>query len=236
MRIIVVAVALGAAGSARAEEGVPSVQPARPPWLPQPAMVGPTRGRLEIVAGRGVSGGLAQVSAEVALGRGWSISGGAQVTEAGSRPRGGVAWQARAPVGDRTGVRLSLAYRPEGLVEPEGEVEAAVAFSRRLGVGAGALAVTYGQDPEGRERDAEVAVALGRPIAGRFAVGAVVQGRRALGTRLEDERRWDALATGVGAVRVDAARLELALGGELLARRTDRVAGARVVAGVGYDW
>ena len=46
----------------------------------------------------------------------------------------------------------------------------------------------------------------------------------------------EALATGVGAVRVDAARLELALGGELLARRTDRVAGARVVAGVGYDW
>jgi hypothetical protein len=52
-----------------------------------------------------------------------------------------------------------LFYRPEGLTEPEGEIELILAAGRRLGPAYLLGNIAYGQDPEARERDGEVRLA-----------------------------------------------------------------------------
>jgi len=55
-------------------------------------------------------------------------------------------------------VAFGLTYRPEGLTEPEGEIEAALAVGRKLGSASLVASATYGQDGEGNERDGELAL------------------------------------------------------------------------------
>jgi hypothetical protein len=82
----------------------------------------------------------------------------------------------------RHGVSASFGtfYKPEGLTEPEGEIEGVLAFSRVFDRTTAAVNLAYGQDPEGNERDGETRVALlyrlGSAFAGvdsrlRFAIG-----------------------------------------------------------------
>jgi hypothetical protein len=82
---------------------------------------------------------------------------------------------------ERRGVdaSLSVTYRPEGLTEPEGEIETALAFGRRLGSTSIVASATYGQDPEGNERDGELRAA-GLARVGPVLVGADARGRLAL--------------------------------------------------------
>jgi hypothetical protein len=78
----------------------------------------------------------------------------------------------------RHGVSSSayFVFKTEGFTETEGELEGLVAFGKQLGAVHGTLNLAYGQDPEGRERDGEVALALHvepRPglvagVAGRY--------------------------------------------------------------------
>ena len=73
-------------------------------------------------------------------------------------------------------------YKAEGFTEPEGELEALVAFARQLGPVRGTLNLAYGQDPEGNERDGEVALGLHiEPIHALFA-GVIGRYRDALGS------------------------------------------------------
>jgi hypothetical protein len=51
-------------------------------------------------------------------------------------------------------------FKTEGFTETEGEFEGLVAFGKQLGAVHGTLNLAYGQDPDGRERDGEVALAL----------------------------------------------------------------------------
>jgi hypothetical protein len=74
---------------------------------------------------------------------------------------------------------LGLTYRPEGLTEPEGEIEAALAVGRKMGSASLVASATYGQDAEGNERDGELRAA-GLVPAGRVLVGADARGRLAL--------------------------------------------------------
>jgi hypothetical protein len=71
-----------------------------------------------------------------------------------------------------------LLYKAEGFSEPGGEMEAAVALAR--GPFAGSL--TFGQDADAKNRDAEGAVAARFPIADRVFAGALARYRDALGT------------------------------------------------------
>ena len=73
-------------------------------------------------------------------------------------------------------------YKAEGFTEAEGELEGLIAFGKQLGAVHGTLNLAYGQDPEGRERDGEIALALHvEPVHGAFA-GVMGRYRDALGS------------------------------------------------------
>jgi len=73
-------------------------------------------------------------------------------------------------------------YKAEGFAEPEGELEALVSFGKQLGAVHGTLNLAYGQDPEGNERDGEVAFGLHiEPMPGLFT-GVIGRYRDALGS------------------------------------------------------
>jgi hypothetical protein len=78
-----------------------------------------------------------------------------------------------------------LLYKAEGFSEPEGELEALASFGHTFGAVRAVANVAYGQDPEGNERDGELALgAQLHPLASLFA-GAVARYRDALGSRGE---------------------------------------------------
>jgi hypothetical protein len=75
-----------------------------------------------------------------------------------------------------------FAYKAEGFAEAEGELEGLVAFGKQLGPMHGTLNLAYGQDPEGKERDGELAVGLHvEPRRGLFT-GVIGRFRDALGS------------------------------------------------------
>jgi hypothetical protein len=75
-----------------------------------------------------------------------------------------------------------FSYKAEGFTEGEGELEGLVAFGKQLGPAHGTLNLAYGQDPEGVERDGEIALGLHlEPIRGLFT-GVVGRFRDALGS------------------------------------------------------
>lgn len=78
-----------------------------------------------------------------------------------------------------------LLYKAEGFSEPEGEIEALASFGHSFGAVRAVANVAYGQDPEGNERDGELALGVQlHPLAPLFA-GAVARYRDALGSRGE---------------------------------------------------
>lgn len=73
-------------------------------------------------------------------------------------------------------------YKTEGFSELEGELEGLVSFGKQLGPVRGTLNLAYGQDPEGAERDGEVALGFHvEALRGLFA-GVVGRYRDALGS------------------------------------------------------
>lgn len=70
---------------------------------------------------------------------------------------------------------VGVFYRPEGLTEPEGEIESVLSVGGHAGRTYLLGNVLYGQDPEGSERDGELRLAALRPVRARFLVG--VDGR-----------------------------------------------------------
>ncbi|MCC6998366.1 MAG: hypothetical protein IT370_27390 [Deltaproteobacteria bacterium] len=100
-----------------------------------------------------------------------------RTADGGARPMVGVIGQIIQEA--RGGVSLFglLQYKPEGFTEPEGEVEAALAGLRHFGRTALVASVTYGQDPEGNERDFELGLAARVEVSERVAVGLASRGR-----------------------------------------------------------
>jgi len=76
-------------------------------------------------------------------------------------------------------------FKTEGFTEPEGELEVAFAMARRFGPVHGGLDVTYGQDPEGNERDGELATAAQLELRPGLFAGAAARYRDALGSTKE---------------------------------------------------
>lgn len=78
-----------------------------------------------------------------------------------------------------------LVYKAEGFSEPEGELEALASVSRGFGAVRAVANVAYGQDPEGNERDGELALGVQlRPLP-TLSTGLVARYRDALGSRGE---------------------------------------------------
>jgi hypothetical protein len=71
-----------------------------------------------------------------------------------------------------------LLYKAEGFSEPEGEIEAALALAH--GPLAGSL--TFGQDADAKNRDAEAAFAARAQLASNLFAGVLARYRDALGT------------------------------------------------------
>jgi hypothetical protein len=120
---------------------------------------------------------------------------------------------------------VAVFYRPEGFTEPEGEIETFVSLARHwshiLLVGN----LVYGQDPEGRERDAEARLALLR--RGRVNLGFDSRVRIALRAKTTSQQiaepafdvlaRLGARSRGIGHI-VD----RIFIIGHLLVRRSRR--------------
>ena len=78
-----------------------------------------------------------------------------------------------------------LQYKTEGFTEPEGELELVLAFGRRFGPLRAAVDLAYGQDPEGNERDGELALAGHAELVRGLFAGGVARYRDALGSTKE---------------------------------------------------
>jgi hypothetical protein len=65
---------------------------------------------------------------------------------------------------------VAVSYKPEGLTQPEGEVESVLAIGRSFGALTAIANLAYGQDPDGHERDGEAR------ISGLYALSTTVQG------------------------------------------------------------
>ena len=75
-----------------------------------------------------------------------------------------------------------LSYKAEGFTEAEGEIEGLVSFGKQFGWVHSTLNLAYGQDPEGAERDGELALGLHvEPVHGLFT-GVIGRVRDALGS------------------------------------------------------
>jgi hypothetical protein len=75
-----------------------------------------------------------------------------------------------------------FSYKAEGFTEAEGELEGLLSFGKQFGALHSTLNIAYGQDPEGNERDGELALGLHvEPLRGLFT-GVIGRYRDALGS------------------------------------------------------
>ena len=119
-----------------------------------------------------------------------AVRAGAVYTDAGAtlKPTFGVHVQALRQ--DKHGVDGSVGvfYKPEGLTEGEGEVEAVFTLGRRVGRWGMFANLVYGQDPEAAERDGEVRLAALYTLGERTQAGLDTRLRFDLGSD-ETKRR-----------------------------------------------
>jgi hypothetical protein len=113
-----------------------------------------------------------RVSALGEVNLGWRVRGAVRLLDAFSdKPRPGIGAGLRWLDGDTTSTAY-LFYKTEGFTEPEGELEALLSFEHAFGAVRAGANVAYGQDPEGNERDGELAlVAHVEPRTGWFIGG-----------------------------------------------------------------
>jgi hypothetical protein len=135
--------------------------------------------------------------------------GGASAT---TRPAIGAAYQLVDPRHGPNGARITVAYKPEGLTEPGGEIESGLVLSRQIGADSARLRGAYGQDPEGRESDAELGASYIHDLGAGVEIGATSRFRHALKVKTALEPRWDVFGGAVGAWVVHRSRVEVLLG------------------------
>jgi hypothetical protein len=117
--------------------------------------------------------GTFEAAAEVRLWGPIAIRGGAVYTNGDRVLRPSFGGRAQLLHEARHGVdgAVGVFYRPEGLTEPEGEIESVLSLGTHAGRTYLLGNLLYGQDPEGSERDGELRLAALRPIRSRFLVG-----------------------------------------------------------------
>jgi hypothetical protein len=122
---------------------------------------------------------------------------------------------------------LSLSYKAEGFSEPEGEIEGAFSLAETIGHAALYSVLLYGQDPEARDRDAEIGGGASISIAPSVRAGIDSLMRLNLGSLATSPR----LAARLGPDLVlRIGRVALSAGAGIA--MTERAAGAFGLVGV----
>jgi hypothetical protein len=180
-------------------------------------------------------------AAEVRVWGPLAVRGGAVYATGTGTLRPSIGARVQALREERHGVDAAAGvfYRPEGLTEPEGEIESALSLARHVGATYLVANLLYGQDPEGHERDGELRLGALRPLGAALLAGLDGRLRFDLGSDrsklvAHGEPVMDALLGPVATALVGPAALSLQGGGSALrlagqARRF----GAFVLAGVG---
>jgi hypothetical protein len=184
--------------------------------------------------------GLFESAAEVTLFGPVAIRGGAVYSTSGGRLRPSIGGKVQLLRSTLHGVdgTVGVFYRPEGLTEPEGEIEGFAAVGGAIGRTYLTGNLLYGQDPEGRERDGEVRLSALRPVTTRVFLGLDGRCRFDLGSDPEKlaahgEPTFDALAGPAVSVLVGPIAL-LAEAGASVRRLGGATAfGPFAIAGVG---
>ena len=133
---------------------------------------------------------------------------------------------------------LGVFYKPEGLTEPEGEIEAVVAAGAHLGRTYLLGNLVYGQDGEGNERDGEARLAALHPLAPSLLVGLDTRVRFDLGSRAavlagKGEPTLDVLAGPSATWLVGRMALLVHGGASALRASAGSAVGAFVMGGMG---
>jgi hypothetical protein len=130
-----------------------------------------------------------------------------------ARPAIGAAYQLIDPRTGNYSARISLAYKPEGFNEPEGEIESVLVGSRQFGADALRGMVAYGQDADHREADAELGASYVHRASEHFVVGGTARYRRGLKSKPgANEPLWDAVAGAIAGGVWGRTRVELLVG------------------------
>jgi hypothetical protein len=183
--------------------------------------------------------GLFEAAAEVRVWGLLSVRGGAVYTSGDGRLRPSFGGRLQLLAESARGLdgAIGVFYRPEGLTEPEGELEAVVSAGRHAGETYLAANLVYGQDPEGNERDGELRLAAVHPLAERLLLGLDGKLRFDLGSDRarqahRGEPRLDAVAGPLLTLFVGPVAI-LAQAGASAVAFSDRTAfGAFVVSGL----
>jgi hypothetical protein len=179
---------------------------------------------------------LYEASAEVRLWGPLSLRGGALYAQGEHRLRPSFGARVQVLHEARNGLDAAagLFYRPEGLTEAEGELEAVVSAGAHLGSAYLLGNLVYGQDPDGNERDGEVRLAALAPVGGPVLVGLDSRLRFALGTRsAKKEPTLDALVGPSATVLVGPVALLLHAGGSAFRLDAHTAYGLFVLGGLG---
>jgi len=207
-----------------------------------PAGIGDARAHAVTIAGYDSvrSTGTFESATEVRVWGPLSLRAGAVYTNGDRTLRPSVGGRLQALREGRHGVDLAAGvfYRPEGLTEPEGEIESVVSVGRHLGSVYALGNLLYGQDPEGNERDCEVRVAALRPTGSRFLLGIDGRVRFDLGSNAatlarHNEATFDSYAGPLAGAQLGPVMVS-AQGGPAVMRRNSATSyGAFAVLGVG---
>ena len=127
------------------------------------------------------------------------------------RPAIGAAYQIASPLDHPIGARVSVAFKPDGFDEPEGEIEGSLILSHLMGRDMVRAALVAGTDADGNEGDYEVGGSFLHRTTDRLAIGITGHFRHALvGNPMV---RWDMIAGAVGDVAIGGRwRVELLAG------------------------
>jgi hypothetical protein len=204
----------------------------------QPASLG-----AQAAYGTGIAGydssrkaGLFEAAAEARLWGPVSLRGGAIYIRGAERARPSFGARLQALQESRNGIDGSFGvfYRPEGLTEPEGELEAVISVGGHLGATYLLSNLVYGQDPEGNERDGELRIGALRPVASRLLVGLDGRLRVALGSpSAKHEPTLDALVGPAATALVGPVAFLLQAGGSAVRLDTRATYGMFVLGGIG---
>jgi hypothetical protein len=188
-------------------------------------------------------GGLFGAAAEARVWKGLTLRGGAAyIGSTGStgstgslRPSFGARYQFLSEAHHGIDGGLGVFYQPEGLTEPEGEIEAVLSAGSHVGGTYLAGNLVYGQDPDGNERDGEVRVAVLQPLGTRVFLGLDARLRFDMGSRpATTEPQLDAVAGPVATVVAGPVALLLQGGVAALRMKGSNSYGAVVLGGLGH--
>jgi hypothetical protein len=152
------------------------------------------------------------ITAEALIARRITLRAGAQYELGSTRPSVSGSYLLLDSDEHAIGVLATVAYKPDGLTEPGGELESTLSITHRLAGGIAAASITYGQDPDLAHHDGEIALSAIEPIARHAALGGVARARSGLGSATELGASWDGLAGAVARTQLGALTFT-ALGG-----------------------